>query len=296
MENFNELYEGTIDFNKESIRESRKTSPRKIKEAEKHYSDEKNLFRESKINEANGRYSKEVIKARNELFNSLVYLDDSLSSSYDGSNGQSQNDQAVATLRKDIENMKKEYPSIFDFMSFIKKSKLITEAEAKVDIKKIIKDMQGDFGGDNTKQLGGLQMLKGLATSEDPLANKVMKKLNTAMTDISKEVLGGDSKKESVLKEGKVTFSDLLNIMNNIESKYNVKSNVTGHSDKEMAIHIQSCDNINSIKFSIVSDLKKEKVSIVSSKIINISQGEVLNSIEGCNPEEELLIIVKNII
>ena len=63
-----------------------------------------------------------------------------------------------------------------------------------VDIKKIIKDLQGDFGGDNTKQLAGVQLLKGLSTSDDVLANKFMKALNTAMTKVSKEVLGENGK------------------------------------------------------------------------------------------------------
>lgn len=64
--------------------------------------------------------------------------------------------------------------------------------EAEVDVKKIIKDLQGDFGGDNESQMKGVQLLKGLSTSDDALANKFMKKLNDAMTEISKEVLGED--------------------------------------------------------------------------------------------------------
>jgi len=65
----------------------------------------------------------------------------------------------------------------------------IHEAET-VDIKKIVKDLQGDFGGNNDSQMKGVQLLKGLATSDDPLANKYMNLLNTATTKISKEVLG----------------------------------------------------------------------------------------------------------
>ena len=71
---------------------------------------------------------------------------------------------------------------------FIEKTSQKPYIEA-VDIKKIIKDLQGDFGGDNASQMKGVQLLKGLATSEDPLSNKFMKALNTAMTKISKEVL-----------------------------------------------------------------------------------------------------------
>lgn len=55
-------------------------------------------------------------------------------------------------------------------------------------VKKVIKDMQGDFGGDNEKQMSGLQLLKGLATSDNPLANKFMDKLDKATSAISKEM------------------------------------------------------------------------------------------------------------
>ncbi len=68
------------------------------------------------------------------------------------------------------------------------------------DISSVIKGMQGNFGGDNESQMKGLQLLKGLATSDDPKANAFMKALNTATTKISKEVLGG--KAESMMKEG----------------------------------------------------------------------------------------------
>ena len=70
----------------------------------------------------------------------------------------------------------------------IKESKPINEQE--VDIKKIVKDLKGDFGGSNEDQLRGVQLLKGLAISDDPLANDYMKKLNTATTQISNEILG----------------------------------------------------------------------------------------------------------
>jgi len=59
----------------------------------------------------------------------------------------------------------------------------------EVDISSVIKGMQGNFGGDNESQMKGVQLLKGLATSDDPKANEFMKALNTATTKISKEVL-----------------------------------------------------------------------------------------------------------
>lgn len=59
----------------------------------------------------------------------------------------------------------------------------------EADISAIIKSMQDNFGGDNETQMKGLQLLKGLATSDDPKANEFMKKLDTATTKISKEIL-----------------------------------------------------------------------------------------------------------
>lgn len=82
--------------------------------------------------------------------------------------------------------------------SLISKAKKIGINEA-VDVSSVIKGMQGNFGGDNESQMKGLQLLKGLATSDDPKANAFMKALNTATTKISKDVLG--DKAESTVKE-----------------------------------------------------------------------------------------------
>ncbi len=57
-----------------------------------------------------------------------------------------------------------------------------------VDIKKIIKDLVGDFSGSNEDQMRGIQLLKGLATPDEAEANAFMKKLDTATTKISKEL------------------------------------------------------------------------------------------------------------
>lgn len=64
------------------------------------------------------------------------------------------------------------------------------------DVKKIVKDMQGNFGGSNEEQMKSVQLLKGLATSDDKLANEFMKALDKATTEISKKLL---KKEESVI-------------------------------------------------------------------------------------------------
>lgn len=56
---------------------------------------------------------------------------------------------------------------------------------------KVIKDLAGNFDGSNEEQMKGVQLLKGLATSDDPRANEYMKKLNKATTEISKEMEDG---------------------------------------------------------------------------------------------------------
>jgi len=49
------------------------------------------------------------------------------------------------------------------------------------DVKKIIKELiDTDFGGSNEAQGKAVQLMKGLAFSEDPLSNKFMKALNKA--------------------------------------------------------------------------------------------------------------------
>lgn len=49
----------------------------------------------------------------------------------------------------------------------------------KVDAKTIIKELiDTSFGGDNKSQMKAVQLLKGLATSDDPASNAFMKKLD----------------------------------------------------------------------------------------------------------------------
>lgn len=85
------------------------------------------------------------------------------------------------------------------------KEEVVSElTEAEVDINKLIKDMQGNFGGDNESQMKGIQILKGLATSSNPKANEYMQKLDKATTEISKEVLQEKQIKQNFLKNNKI--------------------------------------------------------------------------------------------
>ena len=76
--------------------------------------------------------------------------------------------------------------------------------EAKFDVSKIIKDLGGDFSGSNEDQMRGVQLIKGLALSDDPKANEFMEKLDAATSQISQEMSEGlhaYHKKKKKIKE-----------------------------------------------------------------------------------------------
>jgi roadblock/LC7 domain-containing protein len=79
--------------------------------------------------------------------------------------------------------------------------------EAEVDIIKVIKDLSNSYSDSNESQGKMVQLLRGLAFSDDPKANEFMKALDKATTQISNKMFG--SKKESVIKEVKKWSSDV---------------------------------------------------------------------------------------
>ena len=70
---------------------------------------------------------------------------------------------------------------------------------ADVDVKKLIKDL-GDtnWSVDNEAQMKAVQLLKGLALSDDELSNKFMKAVDAATTNIAKKILGEMTKNEDI--------------------------------------------------------------------------------------------------
>jgi len=60
--------------------------------------------------------------------------------------------------------------------------------EKSVDVTKIIKDLKQNFGGSNEDQMKAVQLLKGLATSDDPKANEFMKAVDKAITKVSTDM------------------------------------------------------------------------------------------------------------
>ena len=73
--------------------------------------------------------------------------------------------------------------------------------EAKFDINQVIKDLGGNFAGSNEDQMKAVQLLKGLALSDDPKANEFMEKLDAATTQISNDLSEGDYGKKKKVKE-----------------------------------------------------------------------------------------------
>lgn len=58
----------------------------------------------------------------------------------------------------------------------------------EVDVKNIIDEViDTNWSGSNDEQMKAVQLLKGLATSEDPLSNKFMKALDKATSDMNKD-------------------------------------------------------------------------------------------------------------
>ena len=60
--------------------------------------------------------------------------------------------------------------------------------EADVDVKKIIKDIiDTDWSKDNESQMKVVNLLKGIATSDEPASNKFMKKLDAFTSGLKVE-------------------------------------------------------------------------------------------------------------
>lgn len=72
----------------------------------------------------------------------------------------------------------------------------------EVDAKKIIADLgKTDWGSDNEAQMKAVQLLKGLALSEDPISNKFMKSLSDASTKIADSLKVNEEVKRTVREQ-----------------------------------------------------------------------------------------------
>jgi hypothetical protein len=64
----------------------------------------------------------------------------------------------------------------------------IEDAKNEVDISAIIKELiNTGWSGDNEAQMKAVQLLKGLATSDDPKSNKFMKELDKFTSGLKPE-------------------------------------------------------------------------------------------------------------
>jgi len=65
---------------------------------------------------------------------------------------------------------------------------LFNEKDGDTDVSKIISDViDTDWSGSNEEQMKAVNLLKGLATSDDKKANKFMKDLDSLTSKMSKE-------------------------------------------------------------------------------------------------------------
>lgn len=65
---------------------------------------------------------------------------------------------------------------------------LFTEKDSDTNVSKIISDViDTDWSGSNEEQMKAVNLLKGLATSDDKKANKFMKDLDSLTSKMSKE-------------------------------------------------------------------------------------------------------------
>ena len=93
--------------------------------------------------------------------------------------------------------------------------------EAEADVSKIIKDLGGSFAGSNEEQMKAVQLLKGLALSDDPKANEFMEKLDAATTQISNDLSEGNYGKKKKVKEEVETVEEsksIIDLLNNIKN------------------------------------------------------------------------------
>ena len=74
----------------------------------------------------------------------------------------------------------------------------------EADVKKIIKDLSNSYGDSNEEQGKMVSLLKGLAFSDDPEANKFMKALDKWTTEYSKGVKENSSRLTRNMKEESV--------------------------------------------------------------------------------------------
>lgn len=85
------------------------------------------------------------------------------------------------------------------------------EINEEVNVRKIIKDLgDTDWGKDNDAQAKAVQLLKGIAFSDDPMSNEFMKDLSDASTKIAKQMLATktESNKEKPVLERAVNILD----------------------------------------------------------------------------------------
>jgi len=100
------------------------------------------------------------------------------------------------------------------------------------DVKKIIADLgKTDWGKDNEAQMKAVQLLKGLALSEEPESNMFMKALSDASTDIAKAITSKEEKKDESVVDKSNTILEGMDDMEKPTSKIKQSSTISRAND-----------------------------------------------------------------
>ena len=189
--------------------------------------------------------------------------------------------------------------------------------EAEFDISKVIKDLGGNFAGSNEDQMKAVQLLKGLALSDDPKANEFMEKLDAATTQISNDLSEGNYGKKKKIKESvklgeasfnwkpvkkgqssaKITVSendveDVLDYISDYESQYDIddidKDEATGTGSQSYSagsIYLFG-DDAGDFGVDIAKNFRKVKVLGESKESKSLI--DLLNSIKNGGKIEDI--------
>ena len=84
-----------------------------------------------------------------------------------------------------------------------------TKVDEATDSKEMIKTLvDTNFSGSNEDQGKAVQLLKGLAFSEDPISNKLMKKLDQWFSDLDLDSIGDEEVEEANGKKITIVVTD----------------------------------------------------------------------------------------
>ena len=172
--------------------------------------------------------------------------------------------------------------------------------EAKFDINQVIKDLGGNFAGSNEDQMKAVQLLKGLALSDDPKANEFMEKLDAATTQISNDLSEGNYGKKKKVKEEveidegyfKIDIPQMPSAYMESPSAAAVKSSLRGilktEALKEIAIERVSKSEMRKQLRDMAKDSGEVKEEEAQLEELSVTSIDLLNILKSGGTVEEM--------